>query len=210
MLQAFVSICRTVGYAHSRGVIHRDLKPANIILGGFGEVIVLDWGLAKMINHPNASEDKPSVCAVEEVWTDATSDGQLLGTLAYMAPEQAVGQTDLVDNITDVYGLGSILFEILAGRPPHQGQSTAELLQRIIGGATPHVRSIDPWSPAELNAICAKAMAKSRTDRYASATDLADDVERWLADEPVTPVLRVGGLGHVLGLADILNLFHGY
>ena len=91
LLQAFVSICRTVGYAHSRGVIHRDLKPANIILGGFGEVIVLDWGLAKMINHPNASEDKPSVCAVEEGWTNATSDGQLLGTLAYMCRSRPWG-----------------------------------------------------------------------------------------------------------------------
>jgi serine/threonine protein kinase len=185
LLQAFVSICRTMGYAHSRGVIHRDLKPANIILGSFGEVIVLDWGLAKMIGPADASEDKPSVWSVEPIRAGATSDGQLLGTLAYMAPEQAMGLTDSVDQSTDVYGLGSILFEILTGRTPHQGRTTAELRQRISDGATPRVRSIDPWSPAELDAICAKAMAKSRTDRYANATDLADDVERWLADEPV-------------------------
>ena len=183
LLGAFVSVCHALGYAHSRGVVHRDLKPSNVVMGSFGEVIVLDWGLAKV---GAADSDASTVGISEEAQTDATASGRVLGTPAYMAPEQAEGRLDQVDHRTDIYGLGTILFAILTGRAPHPGDDTAEVLQRIISGDTPQARSVDPTVPATLNAICRKAMAKTRTDRYPGASDLGEDVQRWLADEPVS------------------------
>ena len=145
LLQAFISVCQAIGYAHSRGVIHRDLKPENVIMGGFGEVLVLDWGLAKMIDRPDEAKDLPSLSVTDEAKTDATHTGQHLGTPAYMAPEQADGRLDLIDGRTDIYGLGSILFEILTGRPPHQGQANVELLKKIAGANTPRARSVESF-----------------------------------------------------------------
>ena len=194
LLQAFVSVCNAIAYAHSRGVIHRDLKPDNVVLGGFGEVIVLDWGLAKLVDRDD--DELAAVGLSDAAGANLTMAGRVMGTPAYMAPEQAEGRVDLIDARTDVYGLGAILFEILAGRPPHDGQNTAELLARIISGDTPRVRSVNGSAPAALDAICAKAMHRERRDRYERASLLADDVHRWLADEPVsavqeTPVQRL-------------------
>ena len=186
LLQAFVSICQAVGYAHSRGVIHRDLKPENVVLGGFGEVILLDWGLAKMVDAPDPEQGLPGVAVTADARVDATIPGRQLGTPAYMAPEQAEGRLDLIDNRTDIYGLGAILFETLAGRPPHSGKDATEVLQRIVSGDTPGVRSVEPSAPKALDAVCARAMNKLRSGRYAKASDLADDVQRWLAYEPVS------------------------
>jgi serine/threonine protein kinase len=103
-----------------------------------------------------------------------------------MAPEQAEGRPDLVDARTDIYGLGSILFEALTGHPPHKGHDTAALVRRVATGETPRAREAEPSTPRALDAICAKAMALERTDRYASARELAEDIERWLADSPVS------------------------
>jgi tRNA A-37 threonylcarbamoyl transferase component Bud32 len=183
LLQAFVSVCQALAYAHTRGVVHRDLKPENIVLGGFGEVVVLDWGLAKMVDRLDADGEAPRVTLSDQATTTGTVGA--VGTVAYMSPEQAEGRTDLVDARTDVYGLGSILFEILAGRPPHTGTDTAEVLREIAHGDSPRARSVEPAAPAALDAICARAMAKARSDRYATATELAEEVQRWLADEPV-------------------------
>src|SRR5262249_54710606 len=131
LLHAFINVCQAVGYAHSRGVIHRDLKPENVMLGGFGEVIVLDWGLAEMVGQPEGGPDGPAVPPRGGAGTDATVAGRVLGTPAYAAPEQAEGRIDLIDTRTDIYGLGGILFEILTGQPPHSGENTAELLRRV-------------------------------------------------------------------------------
>ncbi len=184
LLQTFVSVCQAIGYAHSRGVIHRDLKPDNVVVGGFGEVVVLDWGLAKMVDKPE--EDAAPVAVTDDAQTAATLAGRTLGAPAYMAPEQAEGRTDLFDARTDIYGLGAVLFEILTGSPPHDGNDTAEVLRQIIHGDTPRVRRRAPGVPAALDAICAEAMAKDRHERYAKASDVADDVQRYLADQPVS------------------------
>jgi serine/threonine-protein kinase len=186
LLQAFITVCQAIAYAHSRGVIHRDLKPANVYLGRFGEVIVLDWGLAKMVDRPDPEEPFPSVALSDEAKGEATAQGGLLGTPPYMAPEQAEARLDLIDGRTDIYGLGAILFELLTGRVPHPGKSSNEVIYRIATGETPRARSVDPKVPKALDAICAKAMARERTERYAKATELAEDVQRWLSDEPVS------------------------
>ncbi len=184
LLQAFVSVCQALNYAHSHGVIHRDLKPDNVILGRFGEVVVLDWGLAKVIGRED--ENVSQIASGEQAGPALTQAGQALGTPAYMSPEQAEGRLDRIDRRTDIYGLGAILFEVLTGHAPHRGGGTAELLRRIALGETPRARATEPSAPAALEAVCARAMARAPEQRYESAAALADDVQRWLADEPVS------------------------
>ncbi len=182
LLGAFVGACNAVAYAHSRGVIHRDLKPHNVVLGDFGEVILLDWGLAKHLGRPEeAGADGDAAPAAD----GGTLAGQVLGTPAYMAPEQADGRHDLVDRRSDVYGLGVILYELLTGQVPFRGRDTTELLRRVRQGAVTPPRQVCPATPAPLEAVCLRAMARQPEQRYASAAELADDVRSWLADEPV-------------------------
>jgi WD40 repeat protein/tetratricopeptide (TPR) repeat protein/tRNA A-37 threonylcarbamoyl transferase component Bud32 len=186
LLSAFVSVCNALGYAHSRGVVHRDLKPENVVLGAFGEVIVLDWGLAKVASDKaEPTEDTAVISISDNAATDATQAGRQLGTPSYMSPEQADGRIDLIDERTDVFGLGAILFSILTGRPPFAGKSTIVMLPEIAQGPMPQVRDVLPSVPKPLAAICGKAMQKSRAERYQSALELAADVGRFLADEPV-------------------------
>ncbi|HEY2635779.1 MAG TPA: serine/threonine-protein kinase, partial [Solirubrobacteraceae bacterium] len=144
-LAVFEQVCQTVGYAHSRGVIHRDLKPSNIMVGAFGEVQVMDWGLAKVLREGGASDDATAGRIVEETMIqtsrseadgDYSQAGSVLGTPSYMAPEQAVGDVGVVDRRADVFGLGSILCEILTGEPAFAGRSSVEILQRARRGDT--------------------------------------------------------------------------
>ena len=190
LLSSFIAICNAIGYAHSRGVLHRDLKPSNVMVGSFGEVVVLDWGLAKMIDQPDDDDDEHlldsgPISVTDDVGVDATMQGAVLGTLPYMAPEQAAGRIDKIDTRTDVYGLGAILFAILTGDHPHRGTSTREVRSQILNEPTPRVLAENSKIHPVLDAICAKAMAKKRSERYAKARDLAEDVRRWLADEPI-------------------------
>ncbi len=191
LLHAFVSVCQAISYANSRGVIHRDIKPENIILGKYGEVVVLDWGLAKTIVDPGEEKDDSTgsgsskIVITGENATTRTGAGSILGTPAYMAPEQTKPQLGIIDKRTDVYGLGSTLFVLLTGTPPHRGSTVTATLQEARLNPVRRVREINRNVPRPLDAICAKATAFLPADRYEDATDLAADVERYLADEPI-------------------------
>jgi eukaryotic-like serine/threonine-protein kinase len=196
LIQAFVGVCNTVAFAHSRNVIHRDLKGANIVLGEFGEVILLDWGLAKLIDAegrpqgPEPGFDPEMTDAYtgqsDPAQPELTAAGQVLGTPSFMAPEQAEGRADRIGRRTDVYGLGAILYDILAGKPPFDGESTPDVLRKVLEQPPVAPSKVVRSTPKALEAVCLKAMAKDPDGRYASATALAADVQHWLADEPVS------------------------
>ncbi|HVX13285.1 MAG TPA: serine/threonine-protein kinase [Pirellulales bacterium] len=195
LLTSFVSICQAIGHAHSRKVIHRDLKPENVAIDHFGQVIVIDWGLAKVLDETITSDDffyASSESSVDAAGSQQTAAGQVLGTPLYMAPEQAAGRADEIDERTDIYGLGAILYAILTGIAPHersQAESAASgargLISAIAGHPTPLAREANPQADPALEAICAKAMAKRPYARYQSATELADEIQHWMAGEPV-------------------------
>jgi serine/threonine protein kinase len=183
LLDAFVSVCRAVAYAHSRGILHRDLKGANVVLGGFGEVFLVDWGLAKSSADDGAGPDVGAAPETASAYAQ-TQAGAVMGTPAFMAPEVAAGQP--ATKQSDVYGLGAILYELLAGHAPYRGSSVADVLGQVTAGEPAPVRSANPAAPAALEAVSRKAMARHLTERYASAEEVATEVRRWLADEPVS------------------------
>lgn len=186
LLARFVSVCQAVDYAHSRGVIHRDLKPGNIMLGDYGETLVVDWGLAKTLDGRATTDDfdLAPVTPSNRAHTDQTQAGRIVGTTQYMSPEQASGRLDLLTAASDVYGLGATLYHLLAGRPPFDGEMD-DIVFRVQQGRFKRPREARREIPKPLEAICLKAMARKPADRYASARELALDVERFLADEPV-------------------------
>jgi serine/threonine protein kinase/tetratricopeptide (TPR) repeat protein len=253
LLRQFMAVCQAVGFAHDKGVLHRDLKPLNVMLGEFGETLVLDWGLAKVLEvsgqheittdssgqidktDPNASvdagtmiESQASAASVgstksyttaasaatkaavtsaggmqtrtteagsllrRQVATDArtagsqTMMGQIMGTPAYMPPEQAQGLIDQLDARSDIYSLGGILYKLLTNLSPVPRGKAQEVLMKVISGQIIPPREVDPTIPPPLDAICRKAMALKPNDRYAKALELASDVEAWLSDEPVS------------------------
>ncbi len=184
LVDAFARIGQAVGYAHSRGIVHRDLKPENLMVGEFGEVLVMDWGLARRIadRDPEVGE-----AAVEDhlppMGTHVTRHGDVLGTPAYMPPEQARGQRDLHGPESDVYALGAILYHLLAGRPPYQGGTSLAVWRQVLAGAPLPVAEAarsGPPVPAELCVICDRAMRREISERYPSAESLAREVLIWL------------------------------
>jgi serine/threonine-protein kinase len=189
LLRRFLDVCNAVAYAHSRGVLHRDLKPANVMLGPFGETLVVDWGLAKVVGRQNAVSDgdtgEPTLQPASASSQAETVAGTALGTPAFMSPEQAAGRLDDLGPASDVYGLGATLYAVLTGRAPFEGSDQGEVLRQVQRGDCPPPRRIQPVVPAALDAVCRKAMAVRATNRYPTPLALAAEVERWLADEPV-------------------------
>ena len=187
LLDRFRAASEAIGFAHSRGVLHRDVKPHNIMVGRYGETLLVDWGLAKATGCPDAAlgtEARPLRPVTYEEW-EATAVGATLGTPAYMSPEQAEGDLDQLGPASDIYGLGATLYHILTGQPAFEGNAL-EMLAKVRRGAFPKPRSVRRDIPRALEAVCLKAMALRPEDRYATALDLAADIERWQADEPVT------------------------
>ncbi|HUY33204.1 MAG TPA: SUMF1/EgtB/PvdO family nonheme iron enzyme [Pirellulales bacterium] len=187
LLGRFIDVCNAMEYAHSRGVLHRDLKPGNIMLGKYGETLVVDWGLAKSLGHSDSQpeSDEPRLRPSSGGDHGHTQMGSAIGTPQYMSPEQATGRLDQLGPATDVYRLGATLYCLLTGRAPFLNADLGNTLEQVSKGEFPPPRTIKKDVPPALQAICLKAMALKPTDRYASARALADDIERWIADEPI-------------------------
>ncbi len=179
LLARFVSVCKTIAYAHGQEVIHRDIKPANVLLGDFGETIVIDWGMSKGSGQGAAPAGSDSNSAM------ASRDGELRGTPSYMSPEQARGDPARVDFRSDIYALGATLYHILTGREPFAGADSGEVLDRVKNGHFARPRTIDRQIPRPIESICLRAMALRPEDRLGSALETATEVERWLAGERV-------------------------
>ncbi len=237
LLHSLIDTCNAMGFAHQRGVLHRDLKPQNVMLGGFGETLVLDWGLAKILGGHEAAGDggmivsgdydekfdadeespgeslgdlsqatdatkildessSPALAATQMTGTAVQTDsrsagtetkyGSVMGTPAYMPPEQAEGKLDLMDGRTDIYSIGAILYEILVNDAPIPRTKMDQMLDHVINKPIKPPIEIVPSTPPALSAIAMKALSKRREDRYATALDMARDVEDYLADEPVS------------------------
>ncbi len=195
LLARFIATCQAIAYAHKKNIIHRDIKPANIMVGAFGETLVVDWGLAKSLDDgPDFDRMMKAQAATgfrhdpdaTDLPSHMTSAGTAVGTPAYMAPEQAAGDIHTVGPRADVYSLGATLFVVLTGKPPVAGKNTIEVLEHVRRGAYEPAAVVNPECPKPLDAIARKAMALRPEDRYATALELAADVERWLSDEPVS------------------------
>jgi serine/threonine-protein kinase len=187
LLRRFLDVCNAIEYAHSRGVLHRDIKPVNVIVGRHGETLVVDWGLAKPVGR-----DEPDDPAAERALrpqsasgSAETLPGMALGTPAFMSPEQAAGAVERLGPSSDVYSLGATLYCLLTGSAPFEGD-VADVLRAVQNGVFARPRKLDAMIDPALEAICLKAMALRHNDRYPSPRALAEDVERWIADEPVT------------------------
>ncbi|MCB9674385.1 MAG: SUMF1/EgtB/PvdO family nonheme iron enzyme [Alphaproteobacteria bacterium] len=200
LVAAFHDLCETVGFAHERGVVHRDLKPDNIMVGAHGEVLVLDWGLAKVLGAPTAEARGFEPVSTDRSTTDSlkTHMGTVAGTPAYMAPEQARGEVDRIDARSDVYALGPVLYHVLSGRPPYDGRDGQEVIAQVLSGpptavgrgaaeasfgfgleAVARTRQ-GPPVPEALVDLCETAMAREPDERYASARELGERVLDWL------------------------------
>ncbi|MBK9388045.1 MAG: protein kinase [Planctomycetes bacterium] len=198
-LGVLVKVCDTLAYAHSKGVVHRDLKPANIMIGAFGEVYVMDWGLAKVLKSTVAAEESPSEESREGDWIEsdraqllqadpgselATLAGEIVGTPCYMAPEQSRREQSAVDGRSDVYSVGGLLYQLLTRRRPYvpdEARTNAwEVLQALRKGPPMRVQKLNPKAPAELVAICEKAMARDAAQRYQDVAELAEDLRAYL------------------------------
>jgi serine/threonine protein kinase/formylglycine-generating enzyme required for sulfatase activity len=206
-LGVLVKVCEALAYAHSKGVLHRDLKPTNIMVGLFGETFVMDWGLARVIGDPSAAQaaspsgvsrapfspevqtERSSTRRASQSSSLATMDGDVIGTPPFMAPEQALGKVEAIGPRSEVYAVGAMLYQLLTGRMPYRGDdgentSAHGLLTRLLAGPPLPVREVCPEAPAELAAICEKAMARRKEDRYVDMTALARDIESYLTHRP--------------------------
>lgn len=211
LLSAMVDMCNAIGFAHDRGVLHRDIKPQNVMIGDFGETLVVDWGLAKLYResetkqrHDEASKDLRKTTQLwqqpanengndEADFDDSetnddrrheTAAGTVIGTIPYMSPEQAAGAVETLDARCDIFSLGATLYEVLTGQFAYQGQKSQLLEQaRLCKFAPP--RKIKPEIPAALEAVCLKAMAAEPDDRYQTAKELGEEISRWQSGRPV-------------------------
>jgi len=188
LLSRFLDVCDAIDYAHSRGIVHRDLKPGNIIVGKHGETLVVDWGLAKALGRaePSAVSEERLLVPSLSSGSAETLPGSALGTPAYMSPEQAVGDLEHLGPRSDVYSLGATLYSLLTGKPPFAHDDAGTVLRAVQKGDFAPLRQFDPTIDPALETVCLKAMALKPQDRYPTPRALAEDIERWTADEPVT------------------------
>jgi eukaryotic-like serine/threonine-protein kinase len=193
LLPRVLAVADAMAYAHSKRIIHRDLKPANVLVGAFGETIVIDWGLAKdlTVDEDDASDAAPYRSAA----THHTTAGVILGTPAFMAPEQAARAS--VDERADVYALGAILYQVVSGATPHEGATLEEVVRRVITGDIRPLTEREPDVPRDLAAIVNRAMALAPSSRYPNAGGLAEDLRRFLTGQLVA--------SHAYGVRELVR-----
>ena len=181
LLPHLVTATEALAYAHAEGIVHRDLKPSNVLVGAFGETVVIDWGLAKDVRDP-ADLAPPSGPYRDHERDDAlTGEGRALGTPCYMPPEQARG--DAIDARADVYALGAMLYHVLAGAPPYERATSKDTLVEVLAGAPASLATRAPDAPTELVTVVEKAMARDAAERYPSAREMAAELERFMAGQ---------------------------
>ncbi len=176
--QLLLPVCRAIGEAHRQGLLHRDLKPSNILIDRTGHPFVSDFGLAKRVTVDKSDGD-------EQTRSLLTHSGAIVGTPGYMAPEQAAGNRGEVGRATDVYGLGALLYATLTGRAPFQSASPVDTVLQVLEQDPLPPRLLNPGVDADLEMIALRCLQKPSELRYATADELADDLERFLANEPV-------------------------
>jgi serine/threonine protein kinase len=185
LLRRFTDVCDAIEYAHSRGVLHRDIKPGNIIVGKHGETLVVDWGLAKATGESDPDAEERTLMPSSASGSAETLPGSAMGTPAYMSPEQAAGNLEALGPRSDIYSLGATLYFILTGRPPFAGD-VVDVIPAVRKGEFRPPRALDSSIERALEAVCLKAMTLKPENRYNSCRALSEDIERWMADEPVT------------------------
>ena len=189
LLSHFIDVCNAVAYAHSMGVIHRDIKPDNIMVGPFGETFLVDWGIAKApnlpeIKDPDSIEMNNSIDSGVKI--DATLVGSVIGTPSYMPPEQAEGKIDEVDERSDIYSLGAVLYRMLTGTRPFASNNVYKTINETINGKLKHVLELNPEVPPEIAAVAMKALSKKKEDRYSSASEITDEINSWMSGGKVS------------------------
>ncbi|MDB5386369.1 MAG: pknD 2 [Planctomycetaceae bacterium] len=210
LLRRFIDVCNALEYAHAQGIMHRDLKPGNIMLGEYGETLVVDWGLAKSYLSPDEefARSGSGIAVADETLSSSTPRARLarlsgdeslqtlvgtaVGTPQFMSPEQALGEETEVGPASDIYSLGATLYYMLTGGGAFAGKDVDELMQNVVRGKFLPPKAVNPQVPNALNAICLKAMAWQAQQRYVSAKAIATDIEHWLADEPVAAYQESG------------------
>lgn len=189
LLPHFIDVCNAVAYAHSMGVIHRDIKPDNIMVGPFGETFLVDWGIAKAPNLPEI-KDPDSVDMTNSIDSgvkiDATLVGSVIGTPSYMPPEQAAGKIDEVDERSDIYSLGAVLYRMLTGTRPFASNNVYKTINETIKGKLKHVTELNPEVPPEIAEVAMKALSREKEDRYSSASEITSEINSWMSGGKVS------------------------
>jgi len=190
LLPHFIDVCNAVAYAHSMGVIHRDIKPDNIMVGPYGETFLVDWGIAKAPNLPEIKDPDSVDITASSIDSGVniadTIVGSVIGTPSYMPPEQASGKIDKVDDRSDIYSLGAVLYRVLTGTRPFASNNVYKTINETINGKLSHVLELNPEIPPEIAEVAMKALSREKENRYSSASEITEEISSWMSGGKVS------------------------